>query len=39
MKKNNLDHADMVLLTFLDKMCVHFAYWAIITLVYVLCNK
>lgn len=23
MKKNNLDHADMVFLTFLDKMCVH----------------
>lgn len=39
MKKNNLDHADMVFLTFLDKMCVHFAYWAIITLVYVLCSK
>lgn len=39
MKKNKLDHADMVLLTFLDKMCVHFAYWTIITLVYVLCSK
>lgn len=39
MKKNNLDHADMVLIAFLDKMCVHFAYWTIITLVYVLCSK
>ena len=39
MKKNNLDHSDLVFLTFLDKMCVHFAYWAIITLVYVLCSK
>ena len=39
MKKNILALADMVFLTFLDKMCVHFAYWAIITLVYVLCSK
>ena len=39
MKKNKLDHADMVLLAFLDKMRVHFSYWTIITLVYVLCSK
>lgn len=39
MKKENLDHADMVLITFIEKMCVHFAYWAIITLVYVLSNQ
>lgn len=39
MKKENLDHADMVLLAFLDKMCIHFAYWTIIILVYVLSNE